>query len=334
MSASQAAYPWHRSLLAGLVRRLSDDTLHHALMIEGPDGTGLRALVDLLAAAVLCDELGADGACGACRSCQLVRAGTHPDLMLIEPEEAGKQIRIDRIRELSGFVGRTASVSQRKAVVIDPADAMNAFSANSLLKSLEEPTPGTHLLLATRSAGRLLPTIRSRCEQLRLPMPEASQARGWLAGQVDASQVDMLLDAASGRPLAALELAGQGGLDLLTSIAGAFELCARPSTIIPPVVAAFGDHDLREVLAVMSLVLLDWQRGLLTDERADWRLSCNHDIYQRMEGLVSREHLAQTLAAVQRAMRDAASTANPNRVLLLEAILVEWQAGCSGKNRR
>ena len=134
--------------------------LHHALLLTGPRGIGKRVLAGLLAESILCDVPLGGESCGACRNCELVRAGTHPDLLRIAPEEPGKQIKIDQIREVADFVMRTSSMASSKVVFIDPADAMNISSANSLLKSLEEPSPRTHLILVSDAPARLLATLR------------------------------------------------------------------------------------------------------------------------------------------------------------------------------
>jgi len=334
MSDNADMLPWLSEPIKGVYERLQSGRLHHALLLDAPVGIGLRTFVDAIAALLLCESPSTAGACAGCKSCQLVRAGTHPDMMLVEPADGKRQIAVERIRELSGFVARTASVATRKVVLLDPADAMNLSSANSLLKSLEEPSAGTHLLLVTHSSGRLLPTIRSRCEQYRLPMPTYQVALNWLQGQVQPGHEKELLDAASGCPLAAIELERQGGLELMQSVASAFEQCSRPGSFVSPVVGSFGSHDLRELLNLMALVLLDFQRGELSGDHECCRLQFNRDIYRKIAGIASPDHLARTIAAIQHATRDAASTANPNGALLLEAILIDWQSGCSGKNRR
>jgi DNA polymerase-3 subunit delta' len=109
---------------------------------------------------------------------------------------------------------RTSARGQGKALLLHPADALNLQSANALLKTLEEPAPGTRLLLTTADPSALLPTVRSRCQLLRLPTPAAEQAVPWLQarGVPDAADAQVLLAACSGRPLDVLALV-QAGVD-------------------------------------------------------------------------------------------------------------------------
>jgi DNA polymerase III subunit delta' len=125
-----------------------------------------------------------------------------------------KQIRIDDVRGVIDWSNKTSARGRGKVAVIHPADSLNLQSANALLKTLEEPPPGTRLLLTTSDPALLLPTVRSRCQLLRLPAPESAVATQWLLQQGLPSEADAqtLLAASSGRPLDALEMA-QAGVD-------------------------------------------------------------------------------------------------------------------------
>jgi DNA polymerase-3 subunit delta' len=211
----------------------------HALLIHGPRGVGQFELARALAAAWLCEQgqaaAGATDpatprrpACGHCRSCQMIAARTHPDLQLLVPEalqvtlgwsgsddaadgEGGKSkakpsrdIRIEAVRRAIAFSQQTSSRGGDKVIVMYPAERMNAASASALLKTLEEPPGTARLILASAAPQRLLPTVRSRCQSLRLPVPDTAAAAAWLAGQGGA-EPERLLSAAGGQPLEALE---------------------------------------------------------------------------------------------------------------------------------
>jgi DNA polymerase-3 subunit delta' len=104
-----------------------------------------------------------------------------PDNFVLEPEEADKPIKVDQVRELVAFVVQTAQLGGRKVVLIEPVEAMNVNASNALLKSLEEPSGDTVLLLVSHQPS-LLPTIKSRCQQVTCPQPSLAQSRpGWLA---------------------------------------------------------------------------------------------------------------------------------------------------------
>lgn len=201
-------YPWQASAWQSVQQAKARDHLHHALLFSGEEGCGNEAFVQALAQSLLCLTPAADGtACGHCRSCQVFVAHAHPDFIQIGVAEDRQNILIEQIRELNHFLGLSRSYSPRRVAVIAPAERMNINAANSLLKSLEEPAPDTHILLLTSQPATLLPTIRSRCQANHLPLPAHELASNWLQAQGGLQHApELLLDAAWGRPLAALEL--------------------------------------------------------------------------------------------------------------------------------
>jgi len=133
----------------------------HALLFTGPRGVGKFSTALLLAAALLCPSGGPDG----CPSCLKVAEGVHPDLHLVEPE--GMNITVGRIREIEGELSRKPAEAGCRVVIVDDADLMNRESANAFLKTLEEPEPGTFIVLVCESRESLLPTVVSRCHEVR-----------------------------------------------------------------------------------------------------------------------------------------------------------------------
>ena len=170
-------YPWQQSLWQQLAGRSQHA---HAYLLHGPAGIGKRALAERLMARLLCLSPSGLDACGSCKSCHLLAAGTHPDNFVLEPEEADKPIKVDQVRELVDFVVQTAQLGGRKVVLLEPAEAMNLNAANALLKSLEEPSGNTVLLLISHQPSRLLPTIKSRCVQQACPLPSEAMSLAWL----------------------------------------------------------------------------------------------------------------------------------------------------------
>jgi DNA polymerase III subunit delta' len=220
--------PWHESAWRRLTRQL--EGLPHALLLAGPAGQGKRRFAEAVAALLLCESPGpGPAACGHCVGCQLRAADNHPDLLRLVPEadaaadETGEaaepakaksaQIRIDQIRELQPALTITAHRGGRRVVIVDPAEAMNVFTANALLKLLEEPPAGVVFLLVTAQPQRLLPTLRSRCQRWDFPLPEAQVVLPWLAREYPGTPAE-LLALVGGAPLAAAELGEQGGASL------------------------------------------------------------------------------------------------------------------------
>src|SRR5438094_791788 len=205
--------PWqHDAARAGLRYRAR---WPHALLLTGREGIGKRTFALELARSLLCEDGAGDGfACGVCASCRYVRAGQHPDLRVVEPVEIDDDnvatpslwITIAHVRALIDWAQLTSHRHVAKVTVIVPAERMNGAAANALLKTLEEPPPGTYLLLVSDQYARLPATIVSRCRLLPAPEPDAGSANAWLAAE-GVEHPQLLLAQAGGAPLLALALA-------------------------------------------------------------------------------------------------------------------------------
>jgi len=206
---------WHRATLTELLARR--DRWPHAMLITGRRGIGKRALADMLARALVCEAPRVTGLpCGECPGCRYASAGQHPDLRVVEPIDVADDvvkpvewIVVDKIRALTGWAQLTSHRGGAKVGIIDPAERMNAAAANALLKTLEEPPPGTFLLLVSHQPGRLAATIRSRCQVVAAPQPSTAEGAAWLARQ-GIRDADGVLAQAGGAPLAAVALADTG----------------------------------------------------------------------------------------------------------------------------
>ncbi|HEX6704900.1 MAG TPA: DNA polymerase III subunit delta' [Albitalea sp.] len=221
--------PW----LAEPLRQALATQRAHALLLHGPQGVGQFELALTLAQAWLCETDGAARPCGHCASCKLVHARSHPDLLVLLPEalreslgwagsdegegaddkggkrKPSKEIRVDEVRTAIGFAQTTSARGRGKVVVIHPAERMNGIAANALLKTLEEPPGAARLLLSCAAPDALLPTIRSRCQALPLPLPQAPDAARWLAER-EVAQPEVLLAATGGQPQDALDWSAEG----------------------------------------------------------------------------------------------------------------------------
>ena len=176
--------PWLQPAWQRFVSSVAEDRVGHGLLVAGEAGLGKRILVERMVARLLCQAPTGDGfACGMCASCVWREAGTHPDLLRIGPEEDTTIIKVAQVRALGARAQLTGRASDTRVIVVDPADAMNGAAQNALLKTLEEPPPGVHLLLVADTPSRLLPTIRSRCQQIAVRPPDASTMQAWLAGR-------------------------------------------------------------------------------------------------------------------------------------------------------
>ena len=238
--------PWQQSLWSQLTERvLQQQSLPHALLAAGMQGMGKRAFVWRLVAWLLCRSRDSHptGACGTCESCQWLRSGTHPSLqvlplvsMPISAEHADNKeksnsttkdkkssktasnsafkTKIDDIRALQPFIYQGGQGV--RICVLDHAEKMTIAAANALLKTLEEPQAQVHLFLISDTPAQLLPTIKSRVQQLALQTIEPAIAVDYVTGElghtinreaVSTAAIHQLIQLANGAPLAAIALA-------------------------------------------------------------------------------------------------------------------------------
>ncbi|MFW0757529.1 DNA polymerase III subunit delta' [Pseudomonas sp. H11T01] len=325
------AFPWQDSLWQQLAGRAQHA---HAYLLHGPVGIGKRALAERLMARLLCQRPEGLDACGQCKSCMLLKAGSHPDNYVLEPEEADKAIKVDQVRELVSFVVQTAQMGGRKVVLIEPAEAMNNNAANALLKSLEEPSGDTVLLLVSHQPSRLLPTVKSRCVQQACPLPSEAMSLAWLAKALPdcaAEERVELLTLAAGSPLAAVTLQAQGVREQRALVVdGVKKLLKQQQS---PTQLAEGWN------AIPLLLLFDWfcdwssliLRYQLTQDETGLGLPDMRKVVQYLAQKSSQEKVLNIQDWILAQRQKVLSKANLNRVLLLEALLVQW-AGLPTRN--
>lgn len=240
-----------------------------ALLLTGATGIGKLVLAVNFARALLCEAPQPDGlACGICASCRYVAAGQHPDLRLVEPFDlddddvtlkAVEQIPVKHVRALIDWTNLTSHRGGAKVAIITPADRLNAAAANALLKTLEEPPAGTHLVLVTARAGRLLPTVRSRCQGLVAPAPATAEASNWLAAH-GVAEPALLLAQAGGAPFAALALR-----DVQDERAAWLAALAKPRSLSAVALAARLDAAEKTERKALLASVLDWLLAWVAD---------------------------------------------------------------------
>jgi DNA polymerase-3 subunit delta' len=157
----------HDALIEGFRRAIRRGRLAHAYLFTGPSGVGKHRFAVELAKALLCEGPGELAACDRCPSCVLVDAGTHPDYYHAARPVDAHEFPIELMRELCQSFSLRSARGRGKVVVIDDADDLNEESANCFLKTLEEPPPGSVLILIGSSPDRQLPTVVSRCQVIR-----------------------------------------------------------------------------------------------------------------------------------------------------------------------
>jgi DNA polymerase III subunit delta' len=293
-------FPWqHDAARAALAQRA---TWPHALLIHGPRGIGKHALALNLALALLCEAPRVEGlACGRCPGCRYAIAGQHPDLLRLELLVIGEgdgtlktvdTITIDRVRALTEFAQLSSHRHRAKVAVIAPAERMNVAAANALLKTLEEPPPGTYVMLVCEQPGRLPPTIVSRCRKLPAPRPETDVARNWLVAQ-GVAEPDLALAQAGGAPLLAL---GAVERQLALERRVWIEALGDPDRLAPVALAARIDSAARDERRARLAHAVDWLAAWTADLA---RVAAGGAARQNRDAEAALERLAKRVAAIR-----------------------------------
>jgi DNA polymerase III subunit delta' len=343
---TSSIHPWHHAAWEQL--QLLRPRMPHAILFHGAGGTGKSAFIEAFAQSLLCEAVRADGhACGTCVSCGWFSQHNHPDYRRVRPEaledelpegEEGadadtgkkakstktpsKDIKIEQIRALADFMNVSTHRQGLRVVVLYPAEALNTPASNALLKTLEEPPPGTVFLLASNSLDRLLPTILSRCRKFALPLPEHAQALEWLKAQ-GLADAECCLREQGGAPLAALEQAQAGNRDELEVL---LQHLAHPSVD--------GALKTAEKLSKSPLAaLVAWQQRWLYDVFS-YKLSGNIRYYPRyhkeLAMLAAKIGSASLMRAIKSANERRAIADHPlSPKLFLEDMLLDYTACCA-----
>jgi len=321
-------FPWQQKQWAQVMAAAGSGRLPHALLLTGPDGIGLTEFALQLAGSLLC--LDADGdaqQCGQCRNCVLIRAGNHPDILRVNPEEPGKQIRVEEIRSLLEFMHLSSHSGRYKVAVIDPADAMNRSAANTLLKTLEEPASGCILMLCCHQPGRLPITIRSRCQQLGFNGDCGAATQQWLAQrlEVDSNTAMMLLRRASGVPFRAVSLAENEAVSKQDALLQ--DLCQLRQTGSSPVTLAqkWEGFGFPEVLTWLQEIL----RNAIVRKLAPGTTGNLSSENGHLQQIADELDLSQLVASYDLALRNYQGATGPfnlNHRGLLEEFIVHWQS--------
>jgi DNA polymerase III subunit delta' len=338
-------YPWQQNAWEQLQQMRA--RLPHAILFHGAAGTGKTGFIEAFAQSLLCENVQPDGhACGACASCGWFLQHNHPDYRRVRPEaledepaaeseEGGdgdkkaksaktpsKEIKIEQIRALADFMNISTHRQGLRVVVLYPAEALNVPASNALLKTLEEPPPGTVFLLASNSLDRLLPTILSRCRKFALPMPGHDEALAWLQAQ-GVADADGWLREQGGAPLLALAQAESGSREELDAL---LQVLARPGT---DAVLKAADKLSKTPLAA----LVAWEQRWLYDVlsvKLSGRVRYYPRYHKELAALAANVHTANLLKAIKGANDRRAVAEHPlSPKLFVEDMLLEYTACCT-----
>jgi DNA polymerase-3 subunit delta' len=338
---SNAIFPWQHQAWQQLQQLRA--RMPHAILFHGASGIGKSGFIEAFAQALLCENVRPDGfACGECASCGWFSQNSHPDYRRVRPEaledEAGeeegeekkakasktpsKEIKIEQIRNLADFMNISTHRQGLRVVVLYPAEALNVPASNALLKTLEEPPPGTVFLLASNSLDRLLPTILSRCRKFALPMPAHAEALAWLKEQ-GLADAETWLREQGGSPLSALEQAETGSREEIEAL---LSLLAHPSK---EGALKAADKLSKAPLAGLVTCLQRWLYDLFS-----FKMSGKVRYYPRYQkelaALAATVHTAKLMRAIKAAGERRAVADHPlSPKLFIEDMLLDYTACCT-----
>lgn len=196
---------WLAPAISSLHDAAVRDRFPHALLVHDSPGAGGDWLAMWAASLVLCLRPATEAPCGRCQGCTRVANVQHPDLQRVVPTDESRQLRIEQVRELAEELSLTSHRGGYKVGILSPADTLNRFAANALLKTLEEPSPRTLLILVATQPSRLPATILSRCQRLRVRAPTRAESLEWLQQTKGAGDWNGILDLMGEAPFLAAE---------------------------------------------------------------------------------------------------------------------------------
>ena len=345
-------FPWQAEAWQHIVKQVRNETLPHAYLFSGLEGVGKLDFAKTFAQYLLCEvrinpiqesnknnskSLGVVDAraCGQCKQCKLFQSGTHPDLKIIEPDEGSKILKINMIRGMVDFFNQSSMQGGRKIAIIAPAEALNNNAANALLKTLEEPSDNSNIFLISHSSGRLLPTIRSRCQVLDFNLPSKALSISWLFDQAVSSdepayredELRALLDLASQAPLRARYYLKIDALKESQIMLAEIGQLLKKELLASTVSERWND----DISTLRLSWLIQWVCQIVKfKQAAHENQDLDHVAGGKMLNYLAEKGSFNQLFALYKASlceyKLFLGTSNPNKILSFESLLHRWQA--------
>ncbi len=298
--------PWQYAAWERIGSQIEGGKLPHALLITAPGNAGKFRFAAALGRRLLCDRVNGGVNCGQCHACQLSAVGSHGDFRWVLPEGKSQTIKVDQVRDIVSFAGKTSSHGRAKVIVFSAADTMNTSAANALLKCLEEPPAETYLLLLSARPHQIPATLRSRCQLLRLASPSREESLNWLQRVTGSdSESEKWLDLADGAPLLAEQIFNAPDPEALVAARIACRGLLSGKLSLAQTLAMLETSELSEVLEQIASHLRTALRGASLGQL----------------GAARGRAIFRLLDEVQQTQRAVLSGANPNRQLVCEVIL-------------
>ncbi len=277
--------------------------LSHAYLFLGQRGLGKENLAKKLAQAYLCQEQGEDNC--QCLSCRKIEHNNHPDFRIFRRPAGKKELGIDLMREMQRRLAFRPYEGQRRFFIIAEADKMSRAAANSLLKTLESPPQYATLILLAEEEDLLLPTILSRCQQIRLTPKPAAEIKEMLLEQgISPEKAAIIASLSGGNPGKARELAEDN--EILSRRKSILDFLSSPHKFSYFNIFSQSKEWLtwQEQDFPLTDLLVDWQRDIMiVDNAEDQTLLINFDYYQRQKKLRKELTSAEAIEALEGALQ-------------------------------
>ncbi len=318
-------FPWQTTSWQNLTNSQQQKRLAHGLLFHGAKGIGKMLFAVSFAHWLLCEQPHADKPCGECKACLMLKADSNPDLLYLTPEEEGKAIKVDQVRELINKISLTGHSQGYRVIIISPADALNINASNSLLKTLEEPPENTVLILISDKPSKLMPTIRSRTQMIRFDLPTEEQSLAWLK-QLDTKQPELVLKLSGGAPLSAATMSENEGLAIREKLFTNWkELAAGQADALES-----ASMWVKDGLKVFENLPLHWVNSWLIDmlrslHGGPIESMSNVDYAQTLQKLAGQVDLKSLYGLLDR-LNDTIrlNDTSANQLMLVEGLLLHW----------
>lgn len=309
-----------------LQKLLAEGTMPHALLFVGPEGIGKFLMATIIAAALFCE--GQQKPCGKCQSCLHLSAKNHPDLFMVEPD--GQTIKIEQVRTLQSNIALAPYMANKRVVIIDKADSMTVQSANSLLKTLEEPTGDVVFILIAASRQKLLDTILSRCRIVDFkPISSEVLAQALEKREIEPVQARVIARLAEGSFGKALRLLEEDGLAIRNrAVAVLQQLTDSDMEFVWRESSALSEIDRTKLFEVLLDLNLLFRDILVMHSDENSNLIYNIDIVAELRLQMPNWSIRRLMLA----MREIVNTeqmlkANVNAKLAMEQLFIKLRDG-------
>ncbi len=330
-NSSNQEFPWHQQTWQQFTKARTQNKLPHAILLSGEEGIGKLSLAKRMAKSLICLNTvsTATDACNECQSCKTYESGANPDFTHISLLEDKQQIGVDQIRALSDFLNYSRSYNTNRVVIINPTERMNINAANSLLKSLEEPSAHTVIILVTAKLNQLLPTIKSRCQLFSVKTPSKDESVHWLQqhqshqNQNSNQLVDpeIVLEMTGNKPLKAINIS-QDDIENRNQFFQDLSTVIHQQITITEMAKKWEKHDFETLLNWQILFIQSTIKSeLSTDTNVDNSSNSNNKLSQHLS---AEEHwnLYQNLIKQKQYIHTSV-----NSLMFMENMIMLWLKG-------